>query len=149
MQKYPRGFKDVPTHTGIIWVRNNIVYVRDSNFTVFTFGQDGNNGLRFRPTGTGRLAVEKVVGGTLTTIVAQGSTTTNMKVAFKWDGSLVKTFMNGVLQVPADETYPSTIVPQTVTSNFTNTNPGFPIYINQMAFFPTQLTDAQCIALTT
>lgn len=27
MQKYPRGFKDVPTHAGIIWIRNNIVYV--------------------------------------------------------------------------------------------------------------------------
>ena len=143
------GIVSATQGTWFVEIRNNIVYVRDSNFTVLTFGQDGNNGLRFRPTGTGRLAVEKVVGGTLTTIVAQGSTTTNMKVAFKWDGSLVKTFMNGVLQVPANETYPSTIVPQTVLSNFTNTNPGVPIYINEMGFFPTQLTDAQCIALTT
>lgn len=143
------GIVSATQGTWFVEIRNNLVLARDNSTTVFTFGQDGNNGIRFRPTGTGRLAVEKVVGGAITVLVSPVSATQTMKVAFKWDGSLVKTFMNGVLQVPANETYPSTIVPQTVTSNFTNTNPGVPIYINQMAFFPTQLTDAQCIALTT
>jgi len=130
-------------------IRNNLVLARDNSTTVFTFGQDGNNGIRFRPTGTGRLAVEKVVGGVITVLVSGASATQTMKVAFKWNGSEVETFLNGVQQSPLNKTYPSTIVPQIVTSNFTNTNPGVPIYINEMGFFPTQLTDAQCIALTT
>jgi len=130
-------------------IKNNLVLARDNSTTVFTFGQDGNNGIRFRPTGTGRIAIEKVVGGVITVLVSAVNATETMKVAFKWNGTDVETFLNGVQQSPSNKTYPSTIVPQSALLNFTSTNPGVPIYINEMGFFPTQLTDSQCIALTT
>jgi hypothetical protein len=143
------GIVSATQGTWFMEIRNNLVLARDNSTTVFTFGQDGNNGIRFRPTGTGRIAVEKVVGGVITVLVSAANATETMKVAFKWNGSEVETFLNGVQQTPLNKTYPSTIVPQSALLNFTGTNPGVPIYINEMGFFPTQLTDSQCIAITT
>lgn len=143
------GIVSATQGTWFVEIRNNLFLARDNSTTVFTFGQDGNNGIRFRPTGTGRIATEKVVGGVITVLVSAANATQTMKIAFKWNGSEVETFLNGVKQTPANKTYPSTIVPQSALLNFTSTNPGVPIYINEMGFFPTQLTDAQCIALTT
>jgi hypothetical protein len=143
------GIVSATQGTWFVEIRNNLVLARDNSTTVFTFGQDGNNGIRFRPTGTGRIAVEKLVSGVITVLVSAASSTQTMKVAFKWNGTEIETFLNGVQQTPSNKTYPSTIVPQSALLNFTSTNPGIPIYINEMGFFPTQLTDAQCIALTT
>jgi hypothetical protein len=143
------GIVSATQGTWFMEIRNNLVLTRDNSTTVFTFGADGSNGIRFRPTGTGRIAVEKVVGGVITVLVSAVNATETMKVAFKWNGSEVETFLNGVQQTPLNKTYPSTIIPQSALLNFTSTNPGVPIYINEMGFFPTQLTDAQCIALTT
>jgi hypothetical protein len=143
------GIVSATQGTWFMEIRNNLVLARDNSTTVFTFGADGNNGIRFRPTGTGRIAVEKVVGGVITVLVSAVNATETMKVAFKWNGSEVETFLNGVQQTPLNKTYPSTIVPQSALLNFTSTNPGVPIYINEMGFFPTQLTDSQCIAITT
>jgi hypothetical protein len=143
------GIVSATQGTWFLEIRNNVILTRDNSVTALVFGADGANCIRFRPSGSLRVAIEKSVSNVLTTIVSNANTTTNMKVAFKWDGLIVKTFMNGVLQLPPNETYPSTIVPQILITNTTSQNPGIPLYINELAFFPTQLTDAQCIALTT
>lgn len=143
------GIVSATQGTWFIEIRNNLPFTRDNSVSCLNFGMDGNNCIRFRHSGSGRISVEKNVGGVLTTLVTGLSTTQTMKIAFKWNGSEVETFMNGVQQTPANKTYPSTIIPQTVTTNFTNTNFGVPMTINEMAFFPNQLTDSQLIALTT
>lgn len=143
------GIVSATQGTWFLEIRNNLPFIRDTSVSSLNFGMDGNNCLRFRSSGSGRISAEKNVGGVLTVLAGGAITTETMKIAFKWNGSEVETFMNGVQQTPANKTYPSTIVPQTLTTNFTNTNFGVPMTINEMAFFPTQLTDSQLIALTT
>lgn len=143
------GIVSATQGTWFLEIRNNLPFIRDTSVSSLNFGMDGNNCLRFRSSGSGRISAEKNVGGVLTVLAGGAITTETMKIAFKWNGSEVETFMNGVQQTPANKTYPSTIVPQTLTTNFTNTNFGVPMTINEMALFPTPLTDAQLIQLTT
>jgi hypothetical protein len=135
------------TASGGTWfvdLRNNIPRTRDivSQITL-TDSNASENSLRFFTTSTQntRMVIAKFVNSVSTNLFT--TTTDTIKVAFKWNGSTLDVFVNGIKQVSA--------------TAFTATNMQFlncfandvPKYINSMALFPTALTDTQCIALTT
>ena len=142
---YTNGLITAAGGTWFVELRNNIPRSRDlaSQFWLGdTASTTLNNAFTFRgQTSNARLTINKVVAGTTTTIWT--TTTDSVKAAIKWNGSTADVFVNGVKQVSA--------------TAFTTTNMEFlncfatdvPKYINQMALFPTPLTDTQCIALTT
>jgi hypothetical protein len=101
-----------------------------------------NNAWKFRQGGgSQRLNIWNIVGGTSNPIYS--STADAMKYAIKWNGTTADIFANGVKVISA--------------TSFTATNMEFlryvanqrPTQMVQSALFPTPLTDAQCIQLTT
>jgi hypothetical protein len=102
----------------------------------------GNNGFRLRNNGTPntQLRLQKVVGGTASDLFTL--TTSTVKIAIKWNGSTCDVFVNGIKEVLASAFTP------TILENLTSV-PQVPIYINEIALFPTPLSDAECITLTT
>jgi len=136
------------TSSGGTWfleLRNNVVYTRDTigaiwigdNSTAASLG----NSLNIRSSGTGLLPINKCVGGTLTGLYT--TLTSTVKIAIKWNGTTADVFVNGTKVVSA--------------TAFTTTNMEFlcgqgsdvPKFIQQMALYPTPLSDTDCIALTT
>jgi hypothetical protein len=103
-----------------------------SSINAFKFRQGG---------GAQRLAIWKVVSSTSTLLYAM--TTDTAKVAIKWNGSTMDIFVNGTKVVSA--------------TSFTATNMEFlryvlnqrPTFIQQMALYPTPLSDTDCTILTT
>jgi hypothetical protein len=133
------------TASGGTWfmeIRNNLVYTRDnSNVNINLDDSSGfNNGFLLRNTGTGRLSIQKTILGSGTFLYL--TTTDLTKIAIKWNGVTADVFANGVKVVSATAF---------TTTNLQNilTQMQVPVFINQMALFPTPLTDTQCIALTT
>lgn len=87
----------------------------------------------------GRLSIVKRIGGATTIIYT--TLTDTAKIAIKWNGSTADVFANGVKVVSAtafSETAMQNIFTGTQTRKF----------INEMALFPTPLTDAQCLLIT-
>jgi hypothetical protein len=126
-----------------VGLKNNILLSRDNSANTLTLGDTGsNNAFRFRNDGTPntQLRVQKVVGGAASDLFLLSTST--VKIAIKWNGSTCDVFVNGIKVVSASAFTP------TILENLT-TAPQVPIYINEMALFPTPLTDTQCIALTT
>jgi hypothetical protein len=132
--------------TWFVEIRNNVARVRDLGVFSLFIGDllaSPNNGLILRNTisTSTRLSISKRISATETTLYTTLNDT--VKIAMKWNGATADVFVNGVKQVSA--------------TAFTTTNMEFlncfatdvPKYINQMALFPTPLTDTQCIALTT
>jgi hypothetical protein len=145
---YTNGLITAAGGTWFVELRGNVAYTRDGtgNFWIGDSSADGSGGtvnsLTFRNNGGGspRLAINKVINGTLTALYT--TTTDTSKIAIKWNGTSVDVFVNGTKQVSA--------------SAFTPTNMEFlrgatsdvPKFIQQMALFPTPLSDDQCVALT-
>lgn len=99
------------------------------------------NALKFRRGGgTQRVGIWKVVGGTSTSLYSPS--TDNSKIAIKWNGTTADVFENGVKVVSATSFTPTNMDFLRYIQN------QFPTYLNEMALFPTPLTDAQCLALT-
>jgi hypothetical protein len=70
----------------------------------------------------------------------------NIKIAIKWNGTSADIFQNGVKVVSATA-FTATTSLQFLRSN--SSGVGAIVTINQSALFPTPLTDAQCVELTT
>jgi len=80
------------------------------------------------------------VGATITT---SGLTNGPVKYLIKWDGTNVKVFANGVLVgSSAQPSYAYATYSALESTAYSNNN------ISQLLFFPTALSDADCIALT-
>jgi hypothetical protein len=136
------------TSSGGTWfveLLNNLSLTRDASDVGLFIGNSSNGTsgdvLAIRNNGTGRLAITKRVSGTQTGLY--DTTTDTTKVAIKWNGSTADVFVNGTKVVSA--------------TSFAATNMEFlnglgadvTKFISQMDLFPTPLTDAECIALTT
>ena len=136
------------TSSGGTWffeLRNNISYVRDTGSEGIFIGDTSfgtTNSLQIgTPIGGGRLRVVKRIAGTGTELYL--TLTDTVKIAMKWNGTTADIFVNGTKQVSA--------------TAFTTTNMEFlvglsadsPKFIQQMALYPTPLTDTQCQTLTT
>jgi hypothetical protein len=88
-----------------------------------------------------RLTINKRIAGSQTQIYT--TTTDHVKVAIKWNGTTADVFENGIKVVSA------TSFTTTDMEFFSGTGGDVSKYIKQMALFPTPLSDAECIALTT
>jgi hypothetical protein len=130
--------------TWFVELRNNIPLTRDA-FTSGLYLSDTGllNMFMFRNDGqiNSRVKLYKRVGGAETFIYA--STTNNVKIAIKWNGTTSDVFANGVKVVT------STAFTGTTMENIIGTAVDVPKYINSMALYPTPLSDADCIELTT
>jgi hypothetical protein len=134
------------TSSGGTWffeLKNNVVYTRDNTTGMFIGdGTTSNAGNQFiiRATSGGRLLIYKYVSGTGTSIYV--TTTDTVKIAIKWDGTSADVFANGTKVVSS--------------TSFTTTNMenligyvGIPLFIQQIALYPSPLSDTDCTTLTT
>jgi len=75
--------------------------------------------------------------------ILHNSTSQQFKMAIKWNGSTADVFLNATKIISA------TVFTGTELEFLNTSNTDTPKIINQMALFPTPLTDDQCIQLTT
>jgi hypothetical protein len=137
------------TASGGTWfvdLSNNLSLVRDVYSTGLFVGDTTGaaNSLAIRNAGgtANRLAIQKFIASIPTTLFT--TTTSNVKIAIKWNGATADVFVNGVKVVSA------TAFTTTAMQFLSHIAPiDVPKNINSMALFPTPLTDTQCIALTT
>jgi hypothetical protein len=143
---FTNGLVTASGGTWFVDLRNNIQRTRESSSAGVPYLGDSNSagvGNNFRILGftASRYLIQKFVAGVATTIYTTTSNTS--KIAIKWNGTTADVFENGVKVVTA--------------TSFTATALDFLAFrteqvlfnINSTALFPTPLTDAQCIALTT
>lgn len=131
--------------TWFVHLRNNIALTRDStgNFYIGDSSIDGSgNALTLRHNGgSARLSLNKIIGGALTSLF--NTTTDNVKIAFKWNGTTADIFQNGVKVITATAF-------TTTAMEFLNLRAiDVQKSINSTMLFPTPLTDTECINLTT
>lgn len=141
---YTNGLISASGGTWFVELRNNILYTRDNTSGVFvgdsTSANSGNQIIVRNAGGLARLSVFKYVSGTATNLYT--TTTDTTKIAVKWNGSTADVFANGTKVVSA------TSFTTTIMENFLGSG-GVPYFIQQMALFPTPLSDTDCTTLTT
>jgi hypothetical protein len=142
---YTNGLITSSGGTWFVELRNNIEYTRDAGSESLFIGDTSvgtTNCLQISsPIGGGRLRILKRISGTGTELYS--TLTDTIKVAIKWNGSTADVFVNGTKRVSA--------------TAFTTTNMEFlsglgndvPKFIQQMALYPTPLSDTDCTTLTT
>jgi len=143
---YTNGLISASGGTWFVELRNNEAYTRDASTVGLFLGSDSagtTNSLVLRAaSGSSRMSIAKYVGGAFTQIYL--TTTTTAKIAIKWNGSTADVFVNGTKEVSA------TAFTATALEFLAHATTGdVPKFIQQMALFPTPLTDAQCQTLTT
>lgn len=143
---YTNGLISASGGTWFVELRGNVSYTRDAggfgislanNNTTYDFGFL----ILTNAGGAERISILKRVSGIGTSIYT--TTTDTTKIAIKWNGSTADVFANGTKVVSA--TSFTTTQMELLTANILDT----PKFIQQMALYPTPLTDAQCQTLTT
>ena len=141
---YTNGLITAAGGTWFVELRNNVAYVGDANGEAVMLAKTDSiseNGIRLNSAIlNSRTIIYKRLGGSTTMIYV--TTTTNCKLAFKWNGVGLDIFENGVKVVSN-----TSFTELQMQFLFTNIN-SVPRYIQQMALFPTPLSDDQCVALT-
>jgi len=142
---YTNGLITSSGGTWFVELRNTIQYTRDNAGETLGIGDTTSlqvNALAVRNSGgLSRLQILKRVASSTTILFS--ITTDTVKIAFKWNGTSADVFVNGTKQVSA--------------TAFTSTDMEFlngwgqqqPLFIQQMALFPTPLSDTDCTTLTT
>jgi hypothetical protein len=145
---YTNGLITASGGTWFIDLRNNLsLSITNGVITGGIFLNTGtvsnqNDGFLLRTGITAtRMNINKVVAGTIT--VLYQLLTDNSKIAIKWNGATADVFVDGV-KVVAATSFTTTAMENLITDG-TNRS----IQYNDMALFPTPLSDTQCIALTT
>ena len=137
---YTNGLITAAGGTWFVEIRNNRVLTRDAAELGLQFTDNsGIFGFRIKAFGTARMLIAKIVGGAEASLYF--TLTDIIKVAIKWNGSTADVFVNGVKVVAA------TAFTNTAMQSISNSNT-VPKYLNEMALFPTPLTDEQCSILT-
>lgn len=140
---YTNGLISASGGTWFVELRNNISYVRDG---IFRLGIGNTTALT-----TDSLYISggfNTRNGIYKTVSASSSllyntTTDTTKIAIKWNGTTADVFANGTKVVSA------TSFTTTNMENLVSTGVGVPTFIQQMALFPTPLSDTDCTTLTT
>jgi hypothetical protein len=149
---YTNGLITSSGGTWFVELLNNIAYQRDASGSELYIGEDATSGLVAtkkailirNSVGTG-LALLNVTfwnGTSLSSIY--GTTTSTVKLAIKFDGTTADIFANGTKVVTS-----ASVALTLANMQHLNALSGVPRFISQMDLFPTPLTDAECIALTT
>jgi len=100
----------------------------------------GNNFRLYNPPSLSRMEIRKTIASVSTVLYT--TTTNNVKMAIKWNGSTADVFVNGIKVVSA--TAFTTTAMEFLFTNITAISK----FIQQMALYNTPLTDAQCISIT-
>jgi hypothetical protein len=146
---YTNGLITAAGGTWFVELRSNVQLIRQfgsTGLSLLTGGGDiyaNNNGIMItnrEPSNPARIAVAKIISGTATSLYT--TLTDNVKISVKWNGTTADVFVNGTKVVSA--------------TAFTTTNMQFlqcfqndvQKFIQQMALYPTPLSDDQCVALT-
>jgi hypothetical protein len=141
---YTNGLITSSGGTWFVELRNNIAYVRDTTQRLGVGdGSSLSNDAIFLIAlpSLSRLQIYKSVAGALSAVYT--TTATTCKIAIKWNGTSADIFENGTKVVSATSFTPTNM------DILTNTSTGVPTFIQAMALYPTPLSDANCIALTT
>jgi hypothetical protein len=138
---------NIVTASGGTWfvdLSGNLSYTRDSIQGMF-LGDSLilNSGNQFVIRSTGAIPVQIIVYKSGLPTVFQPTTTSNVKIAIKWNGTTADIFINGSKVVTG------TSFTATQLQNFICNGGSTPFFINQSSLFPVPMTDAQCIQLTT
>jgi hypothetical protein len=139
---YTNGLITSSGGTWFVELRNNIVY-SSPGFLRFGVGDTSalsTNSLFIRTTSTSRIIISKIIGGSGTTLY--NTLTDTVKIAIKWNGTSADVFINGIKEVSATAF-------TTTDMEFLKGEVNSPMFIQSMALYPSPLTDAQCIQLTT
>jgi hypothetical protein len=139
---------NIVTASGGTWfvdLASNLSYTRDQLQGLF-LGDNSSigsgNQFHIRNTGSSSpLQIVKYVAGTPT--LFQPTTTSNVKIAIKWNGATADIFINGAKVVTG------TVFAVTQLQFLICNGGGTPFFINQSSLFPVPMTDAQCIQMTT
>ena len=126
---------------------NNFSLIRDTSgsFTLQTSQTSDDNGIVIKTFNDGGVAsglrITKRISDVETSLYL--TLTNTVKIAIDWNGTTADVFINGVKVVTA--------TPFTTTNMnyFIASTTDVPKYIKSMILFPTPLTDAECITLTT
>lgn len=135
---YTNGLISASGGTWFVELRGNVVYTRDSASGL----EIANSGftqriILFNAGGNSRLIVFLTTAGTVYT-----TTTDTVKLAIKWNGSTASVFANGT-KVANNVTFTGLNMENLIGGQ------GVPFFIQQMALFPTPLSDTDCTTLTT
>lgn len=136
------------TSAGGTWyveLRGNLALTPDTSGQGISLGDNitptSGNQLQIRSLNTSsRIILSKRVAGTFTSLYT--TTTNTCKIIFKWDGSTLDIFENGVKVITA------TPFTATALEFFTVSNLDAPKYIQAMALYPVPLDDVDCELLT-
>ena len=145
---YTNGLITASGGTWFVELLNNVALSRDNSNVSLYLGDNltptnGNGLYLVNGGGTDRLTIWKRVsgsGGFLYTTI-----TSTVKMAIKWNGSTADVFVNGTKVVSASS-FTTTLMEYLYCASG---GPCQTEFISQMDLFPTPLTDAECIALTT
>jgi len=142
---YTNGLITSSGGTWFVELRGNVPYTRDASGSFFIDSQNGGlgNGFNIRNVGTPnqRFVIVKYVSFASSNLYF--TLTDTVKIAIKWNGTTADVFVNGTKQVSG--------------TSFTTTNMDFfgangndqPKFIQQMALYPSALSDTDCTTLTT
>jgi hypothetical protein len=143
------------TSSGGTWfveLLNNVALTRDASGSELYIGEDATSGLAatkkailIRNNGGASSVLLSVTfwnGTSLNTLYT--TTTSTVKLAIKFDGTTADIFANGTKVVAS-----ASVALTLANMQHLNALSGVPRFISQMDLFPTPLTDAECIALTT
>ena len=143
---YTNGLITSSGGTWFVELRGNEAYTRDASTNGLFLGSDSagtTNSLVLRAaSGSSRMSIAKYVGGAFTQIYL--TTTTTAKIVIKWNGSTADVFVNGTKEVSA------TAFTATALEFLAHATTGdVPKFIQQMALYPSPLSDTDCTTLTT
>lgn len=142
---YTNNFITSVGGTWFVELNNNFSLTRDvgGQFGIGTTSEISfGSGLSIRRDNvTGRLSIIKYTSAS--GFGLYNTLTDNIKVAIKWNGATADVFVNGIKVVTS--TSFTTTEMQFIQGNTSDV----PKYIKSFMLFPTPLTDAQCISLTT
>jgi hypothetical protein len=142
---FTNGFITAAGGTWVVDLSNNLSY-STSAFSAIGIGNTTalttNSIMLFQLSSGGeRVRITKYIAGTPTTL--HTTTTSNAKIAIKWNGTTADVFVNGVKVVSGTAFTPTNM------ENLNTLNLGMPFQFNQSVLFPTPLTDEECITITT
>lgn len=139
---YTNGLISASGGTWFVELRGNVSYTRDSGSLGLNLDESSlGNGFAIRNGGSGRLIIQKYIAGGGTTLYT--TLTDTVKIAIKWNGTSADVFVNGTKQVSA------TSFTQLNMGNLNLSSGQVPYFIQQMALFPSPLSDSDCQTLTT
>jgi hypothetical protein len=141
---YTNGLITASGGTWFVELRGNVAYTRDA-FGAGLYISDttniSSNNINIRNGGTSRLAINKVIAGVSTALYL--TTTDTTKLAIKWNGTSADIFANGTKVISATAFTPTAM--QFLSCDATDV----PKFIQQMALYPSPLSDTDCTTLTT